>query len=46
MAQEIWLEKYRPKTLDEVYGNTEIVDSLRVCVQHGKDWLMQAIFHI
>jgi DNA polymerase III gamma/tau subunit len=35
MAQEIWLEKYRPKVLDEVFGNKEIIDSLKTCVAYG-----------
>jgi replication-associated recombination protein RarA len=29
MSDEIWLEKYRPKTLDEVVGNVEIINQLK-----------------
>lgn len=36
MIKQIWLEKYRPKVLNDVHGNTEIVDSLKVCVEQGK----------
>lgn len=31
----IWLEKYRPKTLDEVHGNNDIVDKLRAIAKMG-----------
>ncbi|EGV63398.1 Subunit of heteropentameric Replication factor C (RF-C) [Yamadazyma tenuis] len=31
-----WVEKYRPETLDEVYGQSEIVDTVRKFVQEGK----------
>lgn len=31
--KEIWLEKYRPKKLSEVYGNVEPLNTLRACVQ-------------
>ncbi|CAD8182556.1 unnamed protein product [Paramecium octaurelia] len=31
----IWLEKYRPKTLDEVHGNSDIVDKLRAIAKMG-----------
>lgn len=34
-ANTIWLEKYRPKTLDEVHGNSDMVDKLRAIVQMG-----------
>jgi replication factor C subunit 2/4 len=33
--KEIWLEKYRPKVLSEVYGNSEQVKTLRACVSQG-----------
>ena len=33
--KEIWLEKYRPKKLSEVFGNTEALNTLRACVQQG-----------
>lgn len=33
--KEIWLEKYRPKTLSEVYGNDEPLNALRSFVQQG-----------
>ncbi len=33
--KQIWLEKYRPKTLNEVYGNIEQVNTLRSCVAQG-----------
>lgn len=33
--KQIWLEKYRPKTLNEVYGNIEQVNTLRACVAQG-----------
>jgi replication factor C small subunit len=28
-GREIWIEKYRPQTLDDVYGHEDIVDRLR-----------------
>ena len=33
--KEIWLEKYRPKTLADVYGNLEPLNALRSFVQQG-----------
>ena len=33
--KEIWLEKYRPKKLSEVYGNNDALNTLRSCVQQG-----------
>ncbi len=33
--KEIWLEKYRPKKLSDVFGNTEALSVLRSCVQQG-----------
>lgn len=35
MMQEIWTEKYRPDMLDEVVGQTEIVQRLRAIVGSG-----------
>lgn len=31
-----WVEKYRPDSLDDVYGQQEIVDTVRKFVQEGK----------
>ncbi|CAH6720748.1 replication factor C subunit 3 [[Candida] jaroonii] len=31
-----WVEKYRPDSLDEVYGQQEIVDTVRKFVEEGK----------
>ena len=31
-----WVEKYRPSSLDEVYGQTEIVNTVRKFVEEGK----------
>ncbi|KAL3233149.1 Replication factor C subunit 3 [Nakaseomyces bracarensis] len=31
-----WVEKYRPQTLDDVYGQTEVVTTVRKFVQEGK----------
>lgn len=30
-----WVEKYRPNTLDEVVGNEEVIDRLRVVAKNG-----------
>lgn len=35
MAEAIWLEKYRPETLDDVQGNDEAVDHLKVIARDG-----------
>lgn len=32
--EDIWIEKYRPKTLDEVVGQDEIVERLKAYVKH------------
>lgn len=31
----IWLEKYRPKKLDEVHGNADIIDKLKAIANMG-----------
>ncbi len=31
--EDIWIEKYRPKTLDEVAGQNEIIERLKSCVK-------------
>ncbi|SCW04576.1 LAFE_0H16622g1_1 [Lachancea fermentati] len=31
-----WIEKYRPETLDDVYGQTEIVETVRKFVKEGR----------
>ena len=35
MFDEIWLEKYRPKTLDEVQGNVETINQLKYIAAEG-----------
>lgn len=35
MSDEIWLEKYRPQTLEEVQGNIDAVNSLKVIANEG-----------
>jgi len=32
--EDLWIEKYRPKTLDEVVGQDEIVERLKAYVKH------------
>jgi replication factor C small subunit len=32
-GREIWIEKYRPQTLDDVYGQEDIVDRLRSYIE-------------
>jgi len=34
-TEEIWLEKYRPRTLEEVQGNTETITQLKCIAQEG-----------
>lgn len=36
MSQEIWLEKYRPKLLNDVVGNDDIVEQFREIVRDGQ----------
>lgn len=31
-----WIEKYRPKTLEDVYGQSEVVETIRKFVKDGK----------
>lgn len=31
-----WVEKYRPETLDDVYGQTEVVETVRKFIAEGK----------
>ena len=33
--QDIWLEKYRPKTLNDVKGNKEIIEQFKTIVEDG-----------
>ena len=33
--KEIWLEKYRPKTLKDVFGNLDQLSTLKSCVSIG-----------
>lgn len=33
--KEIWTEKYRPKTLDEIYGQEQVVERLKAYVKQG-----------
>lgn len=33
--KEIWLEKYRPKQISDVFGNTEALSVFRSCEQQG-----------
>ena len=35
MTNEVWLEKYRPQTLDDVVGNQTSVDRLRLTLKEG-----------
>lgn len=35
MATEPWLEKYRPVRVEDIVGNTETVDRLRLLAEHG-----------
>jgi replication factor C subunit 2/4 len=35
MSDEIWLEKYRPVTLEEVHGNPEAVNHIREFARKG-----------
>eukprot|EP01015_Nassula_variabilis_P015107 TRINITY_DN2260_c0_g2_i14.p1 TRINITY_DN2260_c0_g2~~TRINITY_DN2260_c0_g2_i14.p1 ORF type:complete len:323 (+),score=47.25 TRINITY_DN2260_c0_g2_i14:82-1050(+) len=35
MSDEIWLEKYRPKTLEEVQGNPDTITQLKVIAEEG-----------
>ena len=36
MSQEIWLEKYRPRLLNDVVGNDDIVEQFREIVRDGQ----------
>jgi DNA polymerase III gamma/tau subunit len=33
--QDIWLEKYRPKTLDDIKGNRDILEQFKNVVADG-----------
>jgi replication factor C subunit 2/4 len=35
MSQEVWLEKYRPQTLEDVVGNEGAIERLQLCVSEG-----------
>ena len=35
MLNEIWTEKYRPETLDEVYGQEKVIERLKAYVEKG-----------
>lgn len=35
MSDTIWLEKYRPQTLDEVQGNEEAINTLKTISVEG-----------
>lgn len=35
MSDEIWLEKYRPVTLDEIQGNIEAVNHIKEFAKKG-----------
>ncbi|KAH8585028.1 replication factor C subunit 4 [Cryptosporidium sp. chipmunk genotype I] len=35
MSTQIWIEKYRPKVLDEMVGNEEVLTRLKVLAKHG-----------
>lgn len=35
MADEIWLQKYRPKVLQEVQGNVDSIEKLKRIAQQG-----------
>ncbi|CUV05006.1 unnamed protein product [Cryptosporidium hominis] len=35
MSTQIWIEKYRPKILDEMVGNEEVLTRLKVLAKHG-----------
>ena len=35
MENEIWLEKYRPSTLEEVHGNEDVIERLKIIAEEG-----------
>ena len=37
MANEIWIDKYKPETLDNVYGNKVLINTLDNYVKSLKD---------